>query len=79
MEIKVLGSGCANCKHLLQLVEYAVKKKEVNAKIVYITDIVEISSYGLLRTPGLIINSKIVSYGRVPKLDEIEQMIENNL
>lgn len=78
MNIKVLGTGCANCKHLLQLVEYAVQKLEVKAEIEYITELVEISKYGLLRTPGLIINQKIVSYGRVPKLNEIEQMIEEN-
>lgn len=79
MEIKVLGSGCANCKHLLQIVEYAVKQLEVEAQIQYITDMAEISTYGLLRTPGLIINNKVVSYGRVPKLDEVKEMISKAL
>lgn len=76
MEIKVLGSGCANCKHLLQMVEFAVKELKVDAKVLYITDMVAIATSGLMRTPGLIINQKIVSSGRVPSLDEIKTWIE---
>jgi small redox-active disulfide protein 2 len=75
MEIKVLGSGCANCKHLLQMVQFAVKELNVEANVLYITDMMAISMSGLLRTPGLIINQKIVSYGRVPSLEEIKAFI----
>jgi len=78
MEIKVLGSGCANCKHLLQMVNFAVKELNVDANVLYITDMVAIATSGLMRTPGLIINNKIVSYGRVPALDEIKTMILNS-
>ncbi len=75
MEIKVLGSGCANCKRLYQLVGIALKDLEVDASTHYITDMMEIVDSGLLKTPGLIINQKIVSYGRVPSLEEVKEMI----
>ncbi len=78
MEIKVLGSGCANCKRLLQLVEISVRELSVQAEVKYVTDMAEIANSGLLRTPGLIINNKVVSYGRVPSLEEVKTLIQNN-
>jgi small redox-active disulfide protein 2 len=78
MEIKVLGSGCANCKRVFQLVEIAVKDLNVKANLHYITDMMEIAESGLLKTPGLIINNKIVSYGRVPSLEEVKELILKN-
>ncbi|MDI6453198.1 thioredoxin family protein [Peloplasma aerotolerans] len=77
MEIKVLGSGCSNCKKLLQIVEDTVKALDVKANIIYVTDMIEIANTGLLRTPGLIINDKIVSYGRVPSSEEVKTIIQN--
>jgi len=76
MIIKVLGSGCKNCKKLLENVTISVKELNVKAEIEYITDMMEIASYGLLRTPGLIINEKIVSYGKVPNVEEVKVMIK---
>ncbi len=76
MEIQVLGSGCANCKRLLQLVELSVKELNVKADIKYVTDMESIANSGLLRTPGLIIDQKIVSYGRVPTLEEVKALIQ---
>lgn len=75
MKIQVLGSGCANCKRLLQIVELSVKDLSIEAEIQYVTDMESIANSGLLRTPGLIINQKIVSYGRVPTIDEVKALI----
>jgi small redox-active disulfide protein 2 len=75
MIIQVVGSGCSNCKKLLELTQEAVKVLNVKADVVYVTDLVDIAKTGLLRTPGLIINGRIVSYGRVPQLDEIKSWI----
>lgn len=75
MEIKVLGSGCANCKRLLQLVEMSLSDLKMKADVRYITDMESIANSGIMRTPGLIINQKIVSYGRVPSMEEIKSMI----
>jgi len=77
MEIKVLGSGCANCKRLHQLAELALRDLNKEANLIYVTDMMEIANAGILRTPGLVINNKIVSYGRVPTLDEVKSFIQN--
>ncbi len=77
MEIKVLGSGCANCKRLHQIAEIAIKELNENANLIYVTDMMEIANAGLLRTPGLVINNKVVSYGRVPTLEEVKVFIQN--
>ena len=76
MIIKVLGSGCSNCKKVLQATETAVKDLNVEAELIYVTDLSEIAKTGLMRTPGLIINNKIVSYGKVPSVDEIKEYIQ---
>ncbi len=76
MEIKVLGSGCANCKKVLENVNHAVSDLNLNADILYITDYVEIVKTGLLKTPGLMVDGKIVSAGRVPTLEETKQIIQ---
>ena len=75
MEIKVVGSGCKNCKNLLKATEEAVKESGVDAQVLYVTDMQEIIETGIMRTPGLIINGKVKSMGRVPNTKEIKQMI----
>lgn len=75
MEIKVLGSGCANCKRLLDYVQTANKELDLNATVLYVTDYMEIVKTGLLRTPGLMVDGKIVTYGRVPSLDEVKELL----
>ena len=77
MIIKVLGSGCKNCKKLLENVKESVKELNIEAEVLYITDMMEIANSGLMRTPGLIFDNKIVSSGKVPSTDEIKQMIAN--
>lgn len=76
MEIKVLGTGCTNCKKLLENTKNAVSMLKMDADILYVTDYVEIVKTGLMRTPGLIVNNKIISSGRVPTTDEITMMLE---
>jgi len=75
MEIKVLGSGCTNCKKLYELVENTLNEMNLTANLIYVTDMIEIANSGLLRTPGLVINNKIVSYGRIPSKEEIKNFI----
>lgn len=76
MNIKVLGSGCTNCKRLLENVKGATKDMN-NVEIEYITDISKIISMGVMRTPALIINDKVVSTGRVLNTKEIIELINN--
>lgn len=75
MEIKVLGGGCSNCKKLLERVQQAVQETAIKADVLYITDLQAIMESGLLRTPGLIIDGKVASAGRVPNVAEIKAMI----
>ena len=74
MEIKVLGSGCANCKRLYAEVEKAVARTGQAATISKVEKMEEIAAHGILRT-GLVIDGKVVSTGRVPDADEIATMI----
>ena len=75
MEIKVVGSGCTNCKTLLQRTQEAVRDLQSDAQILYVTDMEDIIATGVLRTPGLIINGQIKIAGRVPSVKEIKQLI----
>jgi small redox-active disulfide protein 2 len=69
--IEVLGSGCNNCKRLEANARAAVALAGVDAEIVKVTDYARIMTYGIMSTPGLVIDGKVVSYGRVPSAGDI--------
>ena len=71
MIIKILGSGCANCKKLEENTKKAVKKLKLDAKVVKVSEYRDIASYGVMRTPAIVINERVVSYGRVLTVEEI--------
>jgi small redox-active disulfide protein 2 len=79
MEIKVLGPGCANCKRIYQEAERAVAQAGVPATLSKVEAMEEIASYGILRTPGLVIDGKVVASGRIPLAPEIATMITTAL
>ena len=79
LTINVLGSGCTNCKTLASLTEQAIASLSIEAKLVKVTDYSEIMKYKLLATPGLVINEKVVSAGRVPSQVEIITFLTNSL
>lgn len=76
MQIKVLGPGCANCKKLEANVFEAVAQMNVDADIQKIEDIQEIMSYGILSTPGLVVNGEVKVSGRVPNVAEIVNILK---
>jgi small redox-active disulfide protein 2 len=76
MEIKVLGPGCPKCKKLLKIVEELVQELKVDASVVYVTDSIEIANTGLIGTPGLMINNRIVLSGRIPTKAELTGRIK---
>lgn len=78
MEIKVLGTGCANCKNLEKSVKTAVEELGIDAVVFKEEDIVRIMGYGIMRTPGLVINEKVVMSGRVPSVSELKELIANH-
>ncbi|HUS83264.1 MAG TPA: thioredoxin family protein [Dehalococcoidia bacterium] len=73
--IEVLGSGCANCRRLETLAREAVAKLGIEADVQHVTDIKEIMARGLLATPGLAIDGKVVLAGRVPNAADVEGII----
>ena len=79
LSIKVLGSGCANCHKVEELTKQAVAQLGVNAHVEMVTDMKEIMRYGVMGTPGIVINEKVVSAGRVPALSQITAMITTAL
>jgi small redox-active disulfide protein 2 len=79
LTIKVLGSGCANCKRLEQIAQKAVADLAVEAEVVKVTDYGDIMKYNLLSTPGLVINEKVVSSGRIPTPAEVTSFITTAL
>ncbi len=71
LTIKVLGSGCPNCKRLEQETKKAIANLAVEAEVIKVTDYQKIMEYNVLSTPGLVINEKVVSSGRIPSQSEI--------
>lgn len=78
MEIKILGTGCANCKTLEKLTINALAEMNIAANVEKVEDITKIMSYGIMRTPGLVINGKVVLTGKVPSIKELKEIIETN-
>ena len=75
MIIKVLGMGCPNCKKLEAFTKAAIKDSGIGIEIQKITDINEIISHGVIKTPSLIINNKIKSQGKIPDAVTIKRWI----
>jgi small redox-active disulfide protein 2 len=75
MEIKVLGTGCAKCKKLEQLTEKALAELGVEATIEKVEDIYKIMQFGVMSTPGLVIDGKVVLSGRLPKTEELKEWL----
>ncbi len=77
MVIKILGGGCKSCAALAENVETAVREAGVEAEIVKVTDFKDIMAYGVMSTPALVVDEKVLSYGRVPKPREILPILKN--
>jgi small redox-active disulfide protein 2 len=77
LTIKVLGSGCENCKKVEEVARKATAAMGLQAEFVKVTDWVEIKKYPILSTPGLVINEKLVCAGRIPSEPEVTTWLVN--
>ena len=75
MKIKILGTGCPRCKALEEAVMNSLAELDIAASVSKEEDIVKIMEYGVMHTPGLVINEKVVLSGRVPSRSELIQLI----
>lgn len=79
LNIKILGTGCPKCKNLEKLTTEVVTENGYDAEITKEEDIVRIMNYGVMGTPGLVVNEKVLISGRVPSKDEIKKLIEKQI
>jgi small redox-active disulfide protein 2 len=77
LNIKVLGSGCANCINLEKLCREVVTENNIEAEIEKVTDYKNIMSYGIMSTPGLIVNGKVVHSGKLPTKSTLTHWLMN--
>jgi len=75
MQIKILGTGCAKCKSLEEFTRRAVEELELSATVEKVEDIQQIMSYGILSTPGLVVNDQVILSGYLPRTREIKDLL----
>jgi small redox-active disulfide protein 2 len=74
-KIEVLGTGCPNCKKLLELAQQAAKELDIDCQIIKVDDITKILEYEVMMTPALVVNGQVKLAGRVPKIEELKKLI----
>ena len=74
--IKVLGTGCPNCKTTTTIIDQVVNEENIDAEIIKVEDIMEIMEYNVMSTPAVVIDDKIVIKGRVPSKNELIELLK---
>jgi small redox-active disulfide protein 2 len=78
INIKVLGTGCANCKTTLKLIEDIAAEKKVAIQLEKVEDIQAIMAYGVMSTPGVVMDGKVVHAGGIPAREKIQQWLSSD-
>ncbi|RXP61365.1 thioredoxin family protein [Lutibacter sp. HS1-25] len=76
--IKILGTGCPSCKSAEKVVSEVVSELNIDAKIIKVTEIVDIMMYDVMRTPAIVIDEKVVIKGKIPTKEEIKALLVDN-
>lgn len=77
--VKILGSGCAKCNALEKSTQTAISELGLNLSIDHVRDFAQIASYGVMSTPALVLNGKVVSYGKVLTVEEVKVILKEQL
>jgi len=75
MEVKILGTGCPKCKRLEHVTREALAEMDLDVPVTKVTELDEIMAYDIAATPGLVVNEKVVSSGRLPSKAEIKLLV----
>lgn len=75
MDIQVLGTGCANCRNTIALINQVAQDKGLQVEVTKVEDLREIMTYGVMSTPGVVINGQVVHAGGIPSREKIEQWL----
>jgi len=76
LDIKIIGTGCPNCEKLENLCNEVVKEENLDAQIDKVTDINKFGDYGVMITPGLVVNGKVLSQGKIPVKSTLKNWLE---
>lgn len=76
MKIQILGTGCAKCKKLAETAETAAKELGLDYELVKVTEIGDILDFGVMATPGLVVDGKVLSAGRVPTVEQVRALLQ---
>ncbi len=76
LEVKVLGSGCPNCKRLEAETRAVLEELGVEFELSKVTEYAEIMAYGVMQTPALVVNNEVVSAGRIPRRSQIKEWLQ---
>jgi len=76
MEVKILGGGCPNCERLESVTRSVVEEMGLDATFIKVKSMPEIMAYDIMSTPALVVNEKVLYYGRIPKREEIKAWLE---
>jgi small redox-active disulfide protein 2 len=74
-KLQILGTGCPKCKKLTEIVDEVAKSMGIEYELIKVTDINEILSFGVMMTPALVVDGEVKVYGKIPKPEEIKQML----
>jgi small redox-active disulfide protein 2 len=76
MKIKILGTGCPKCEKLTQIADKAAKELGLDYELIKVTDISEITSFGVMMTPALVVNDEVKVVGKVPNIEEVKSFLK---
>lgn len=76
MIVKILGSGCSKCNALEQATMEALKDLDKEAQVEHVTDFADIAKYGVMQTPALVVDEKVLSYGRVLNKEDVKKLLQ---